>query len=430
MAKIVVLSMAYRGDVHPYVPVASELAHRGHDVTFIVPREFHQEFEAEPFRCVHSGSDFAPSELNKHGAWLARWGMRFGGVRLLELYIGEFTVPHLEPMYDAVHRALDGADLLFCHSTAGIVGSMAAEKLDVPWISGDLFPMLIPTATASPAPNIPALGRRVNRMTWRIARSTRPNRLSYATEIAGFRRSLGLDARRRSMIDARISPHLNLGMVSPNYLAPAPDWPTNYELTGFTHWQNAETPLSADVATFLDAGEPALLVTLGTLAASVNPERFQLAIDAAAAAGLRTLSLCSTQLIADALSTRNDAAQHMAVPFAPLSQVLPHVRAVVHSGSHGTNSMTLAAGLPSIIVPSIFDQVWHARRQEELGTGIHVPKARNLGDALARLVGDPSMAARAKEFATALADEDGVTMTTDRIEDVLNAQVTATRCRE
>ena len=49
MSKIVVLSMAYRGDVFPYVPVATELCRRGHQVTFVVPREFHKELAAEPF---------------------------------------------------------------------------------------------------------------------------------------------------------------------------------------------------------------------------------------------------------------------------------------------------------------------------------------------------------------------------------------------
>ncbi len=123
MARVVVYSMAYRGDVHPYVPIATELVNRGHDVTFVVPREFHAELANEPFECVHSGSDFSPSELNKHGEWLARWGMRLGGVRLLELYFGEFTIPHLAPMYEAVHDTLEAADLLFCHSTAGTVGA-------------------------------------------------------------------------------------------------------------------------------------------------------------------------------------------------------------------------------------------------------------------------------------------------------------------
>lgn len=419
MARIVVSSMAYRGDVHPYVPIATELVNRGHEVTFVVPREFHAELASEPFNCVHSGSDFSPTELNKHGEWLARWGMRLGGIRLLELYFGEFTIPHLAPMFEAVHDALDGADALFCHSTAGIIGAMAAEKLDVPWISGDLFPMLIPTKSSSPAPNVPSLGPRLNPLLWKIARSTRPNRLSYTREFSEFRSRLGLPAERRSAIDMRISPHLNLGMASRHYIDLAPDWPSNYELTGFTHWENTGGTAPNSVNDFLDAADPPLLVTLGTLAATANPERFQNTIDAADSLGIRTLSLCSTAQNAAALTARNDASRHLAVPFAPLSRVLPRVRAVVHSGSHGTNSMALAAGLPSVIMPSVFDQVWHARRQEQLGTGIHAAKGRHLAETIRQLVSDTSLTDHAEALAGRLATEDGVAVTTQRIEDFL-----------
>ncbi len=50
MAKIVVYSMAYRGDVFPFVPIASALARAGHEATYVVPREFHPLFRDEPFR--------------------------------------------------------------------------------------------------------------------------------------------------------------------------------------------------------------------------------------------------------------------------------------------------------------------------------------------------------------------------------------------
>ena len=408
--------MAYRGDVHPFVPIATELADRGHDVTFVVPREFHHAFAAEPFSCVHSGSDFAPSALDEHGPWLARWGMRFGGARLLELYFGEFTVPHLPAMYEAVYSALDGADLLISHSTAALVGAMAAEARDLPWISGDLFPMLIPTETSSPAPNVPSLGRIGNRLMWRLARSTRPDRLSYAGDFASFRRRLGLRADRRSPIDLRISPHENLGMVSPHYVPPAPDWPDHYTLTGFTHWGEDAGDVPADVEAFLE-GAPPVLVTLGTLAAATHPERFDAAIDAADAVGRRTLSLCSRTETAARLSAERDPARHLAVPYAPLARVLPRVAAVVHSGSHGTNSMTLAAGKPSVIVPSIFDQLWHAKRQQALGTGVHSPQAKGVRDAVRRVCDDPELTEAATRFAAKLANEDGVTAAADRIED-------------
>jgi len=41
--------MAHRGDVFPYVPIANELATRGHDVIYVVPREFHALFAGEAF---------------------------------------------------------------------------------------------------------------------------------------------------------------------------------------------------------------------------------------------------------------------------------------------------------------------------------------------------------------------------------------------
>ncbi len=416
MAKIVVHSMAYRGDVHPYVPVATELTRRGHEVTFVVPREFHAEFAAEPFTCVHSGSDFSPAELDKHGEWLAKWGMRFGGIRLLELYFGEFTVPHLEAQFQAVCEASVGADVIFCHSTAGIVSAMAAEAHGIPWISGDLFPMLIPTETRSFIPGGPSMGPRLNRLGWKVARLTRPYRLTYADAFVRFRATKGLDATVRSPLDLRISPHMNLGMASPHYVEPAPDWPDNYVMTGFTHWENAAGDMPEGLDAFLDGGEPPLLVTLGTLAAAAHPDRFDAAVEAADDLGLRTASLCSIDATVDRLRGRFDPARHGAWPFAPLSKVLGRVRGVVHSGSHGTNSMTLAAGLPSIVIPSIFDQVWHAKRQVELGTGLYAKRARDLPGAIGQLAKDQSLADRAAELGSCIHAEDGTALTADQIE--------------
>ncbi len=93
-----------------------------------------------------------------------------------------------------------------------------------------------------------------------------------------------------------------------------------------------------------------LLSALGTLAASSHPERFEAAVRAADALGGRTVSLCSLNSTVDELSRRFDPSQHGVWRFAPLAQVLPRVRGVLHSGSHGTNSMTLAAdtGVPPI----------------------------------------------------------------------------------
>lgn len=199
--------------------------------------------------------------------------MRLGGVRLLQLYFGTFTIPYLDAQFDAINDALNGADPLFTHSTAAVIGAMAAEAHGIPWISGDLFPMSIPTATRSFSPAVPSLGPTLNRLGWKLARSARPNRLTFAADFAAFRRRKGLDSTLRGPIDLRISPHLNLGMASPHYLSGAPDWPDNYVMTGFTHWQNTTAAMPEGIEEFLANGDPPLLITLGTLAAASHPER-------------------------------------------------------------------------------------------------------------------------------------------------------------
>jgi UDP:flavonoid glycosyltransferase YjiC (YdhE family) len=63
---VVFYAMGYRGDVLPFVAIARAMGEAGHDVPFVVPREFHPLLRDEPFRCIHSGRDFAPKTLDSH----------------------------------------------------------------------------------------------------------------------------------------------------------------------------------------------------------------------------------------------------------------------------------------------------------------------------------------------------------------------------
>jgi UDP:flavonoid glycosyltransferase YjiC (YdhE family) len=49
VARITVVSMAFWGDVMPFVPIANELAGRGHNVTFAVPEGFWPMLANEAF---------------------------------------------------------------------------------------------------------------------------------------------------------------------------------------------------------------------------------------------------------------------------------------------------------------------------------------------------------------------------------------------
>ncbi len=419
MAKIVVYSMAYRGDVFPYVPIASELGRRGHEVVFVVPREYHPLFDAEPFRCVHSGTDFSAESLDHHAEYVSRWGNKLGGAMLLRLYFGVFTIPHLRAMFDAVDAELADADLLISHPAAAVVGSMAAELRGVPVLVGDLFPMILPSEF-SPLMGMPYLGRRVNRSLIRLARSGSTDRLTGADAFREFRRDLGLSTAGWNVIDGRLSPTSNLGLMPSAYVEAKPDWPPNYRLVGFTPWRGPDHGrLDDDVKSFLDAGSPPVVVTLGTSAASARPEVFEQAIAALDHVGARGVILTSNDPITHRVG-KITGPQHLVRPFVPLAPLLDSASAIIHSGAHGTNSLALLAGVPSVVIPCLFDQVFHARAQERLGTGVWVRRRRTVADGLRSMLDiDGGFAARAREFATEIGHQDGVDAAADGAESLV-----------
>ena len=419
MARIVVYSMAYRGDVFPYVPIASELARRGHEVTYVVPREFHHLFEAEPFRCVHSGSDFSPIVLDEYGKYVARWGKKLGGGMLGRLYFTKLTVPHLDDMFAAIDAEMADADLLVSHPAAAVIGAMSCEKRNLAWVCGDLFPMLVPTAT-SPPMGMANLGKLSNRASWRIARSRLAGWMFSRREIVAFRTKIGLSTPKRwSLIDARLSPHLNLALVSPHYVDVASDWPENYHPVGFTLWNGPnQGRLADDVLKFLADGTPPVVVTLGTSAASANPLLFERIARQLDDHGVRGIFLTSNATVTDRVR-RKVGAQHGVWQFVPLAPLLQHARAVVHSGAHGTNALALAAGLPSVIVPCLFDQAWHGRRQQQLGTGIWVKRMRHLPWAIRQLLVETTLAEKASALGERLRADNGTGTACDEIERLL-----------
>jgi UDP:flavonoid glycosyltransferase YjiC (YdhE family) len=62
--------------------------------------------------------------------------------------------------------------------------------------------------------------------------------------------------------------------------------------------------------------------------------------------------------------------------YAPHSQLLPHCAAFFNHGGVGSISQGLAAGIPQIVVPNVFDQEDNGMRIERLGVGVTVSMSR------------------------------------------------------
>jgi len=416
MATIVLYAVAYRGDVLPLAPIGWELARRGHDVRFVCPNELHALVRGEGITTYDADEgDLSPSGLDAHGAYIEKWGTRLGGVMTVKLYLRDLCATRLPQLTAAVDAALDGADLLVAHPASTLVGRIPAEARGIPWAVADMLPGLIPTADRPPDGfHLPAWSPRLNRATWRQAARI-AGLLGGEEMFLAARRERGLPAERGYVFNGRISPLLHLGLASAHYFLEPSDLPS-YRSCGFSSWTEPDDPLADDVRAYLDDGDQPVLVTLGTSAASAADGVFGRAAEALDDLGLRAIFVTGND--ANAASVRG---RRGVWPFVPLGPVLARCRAALQSGAQGTNALVLGAGIPSVVVPLLFDQVWNGRRNTELGLGTMVrrPTVANLRTALEHVTSDPALARSATSFAALLAEEHGPTTAADEIETVL-----------
>lgn len=413
MSRIVVCSAAYLGDVAPFIPVANRLAERGHDVSFLAPEGFRSVLEGEQFRFVPYPLDFSSSGMHadpRHER-LMRHPYR-NAAQLGHYWMGKGFADDPGAAARSLRDAFDGADAVVTHPTFGSVTIPAAHALGVPVAVGHLFAMMIPTAAWAPpiGPRSPDLTRPVNRAAWRGLRAA-SGPVFHDKVVNAFRRDLGQPKMRGNAGWAWTEAEATVTLVSPHYYGEgADDWPP-VTWGGFSIWSGGGG-VSEEVDAFIGNGnDPPVLVTLGTSAASGAGGQF-----ARIGRDLDQLGLRSLLLVGDAKNLAQLRNRAGAFTFAPIVPLLPRCRVAVISGALGGLAAALRAGVPIVVVPQLFDQIWHGHRVQDLGLGIHVRKDSQVGAAVARIVADPSYAERSKDFAAKLANEDGAAILADAAE--------------
>ena len=69
---------------------------------------------------------------------------------LARYWAQRYTIGELDQVVDATSAVLDGADLMITHPTMGSVTGIVADVVGVPWITGHLFPMMLPSEAERP----------------------------------------------------------------------------------------------------------------------------------------------------------------------------------------------------------------------------------------------------------------------------------------
>ena len=428
MARILLNPFGSLGDLHPFLALAIELQHRGHQATIATS-------EAYRAKVGTAGVGFAPvrpdiGDLLEQPDVLAKlWDPAHG----TEYLIRDYLAPRIEESYTDLDEACTSADLLLTHSAA-YAGPIVAEVRRLPWLSIVLQPSLFLSAYDPPVlpptwvKSFYGLGRPAIRMLFALGRA---HVRAWCKPILQLRRRLSLPTLKNPVFEAQFSPHGTLALFSPRFAAPQPDWPPRTSTTGFVFYdqlgagfagftRERQETAAAELNHFLRAGPPPLLFTLGSSAVMQPGNFFEESVEAALRLDMRAVLLVGRQQ-RDQLR-RSIPESILLADYAPYSQVMPQASAIVHQGGIGTTAQALRAGRPMLVVPWAHDQPDNAQRTQKLGVARTLNRKNYHGKQVAaelRLLLEPSYAQAATRLSQQLAAEKGLAAACDEIEATL-----------
>lgn len=417
MARVAVTSAVYLGDVAPFLAVGRCLAERGHDVVAVLPEGFRAALAGEPMAFHRYALDCSPAAMHADPEHERLLRAPFRNVAALGRYwMDRAFTDDVDAAVASLEAGFAGADVVVTHPTFGAAAIPVARSMGIPTVVGQLFPMMIPTDRWTPplGARNPRLPAPLSRLTWSFLRHA-SGRTMRDDRVNAVRARLGSPPVRGASGFTWLEADRTVVLASRHYYGEgAADWPP-VEWGGFAAWEGPPgQALGPELEAFLDDGPPPVLITLGTSAATGAADRFRTMRAGLAAAGHR-----SVLLVGPTVDVGSLAGEPGVVPFAPMHLVLPRCSAAVVSGALGGMAAAMRAGVPLVVHPQLFDQVWNGRRVEQLGVGRMVRRPSRVAGAVSAVLADPGVAERARALAMRLASEDGASACADAVESLL-----------
>ena len=401
--RILLSTIGSRGDVQPLVALASQLKARDHEVRLCVPPDFREWVEGLGIAVTPIGP-----EVRKFAASRAMsTGPRAPLTAEQRRQIGAATVA---TQFETITAAARGCDIVVAATALQIAARSVAEKLGIPYVFVAYSPTVLPSPHHSP-PALPPLPGQPTP-------STTDNRELWALDAARFNDLFGeaLNAHRASLglppvDDVRSHMFTNQPWLAADpILGPWPDPAEGVLQTGAWILPD-DRPLSRELETFLESGEPPIYFGFGSTPA--RQETVQMMLQSARALGRRVI--VSRGWFDDSLI--DDESDALAIREVNVHALFPRVAAVVHHGGAGTTTAAALAAAPQVVVPHQYDQLYWARQVQRLGIGsAHMPETATT-EAFTRALEQvltPDVAASARSVATAVR-RDGVRIAADHL---------------
>ncbi|MGE0490071.1 MAG: glycosyltransferase [Vulcanimicrobiota bacterium] len=368
------------GDVLPLVGLAREMQRRGHDCVFFANPAFEAavisaQIELHPVGTVEE-YHLATSDPDLYHP---RKGLST---------VGKFLALTLERDFEAMLERLTDQPTVLVGTTLSLPVRCLADYRQLPAVTVHLQPSVVRSHVDPPLldPSARPLPAWLDRLLWFGLDHLLVDPL-LAAAANRLRRRLGLTRIRGVLGRYQQLADLTL-LFFPEWFSGRPsDWPANLEFCGFPLYDlEGATQLDAPIENFLaqarQQGRQVVVFTGGTGFGNL-PEFYARAVEA-----------CGDR--AGILLTRHAANLPERLPdnvltahYAPFSQLLPRVDAIVHHGGIGTLSQALAAGIPQVICPLAHDQFDNARRIERLGYGLWCRQPDQLRESLSQAFSKP-----------------------------------------
>jgi UDP:flavonoid glycosyltransferase YjiC (YdhE family) len=302
-------------------------------------------------------------------------------------------------------------DVIINQLPGGLYGYDLAEKLNIPMLGAAVmpltrtrtFPMLAFPAGFARFPGYNALSYHLaEQSVWQVFRPT-INRWRTKT--------LGLPKQRFGgnfgQVGIQQYPILN-GFSS--HVVPRPlDWSEHVHITGYWFPRDEVWQPPDSLRKFIESGTPPVFIGFGSMPVRQPKQTTAVILEALKLSGQRAILHAGWAGIGD-----DDLPETVyKIDYAPYAWLFPQMAAVVHHGGSGTTAFGLRAGIPTLIIPFLFDQFYWGRRIATLGMGPKpVPfrklSAARLGKALAIAATDRQMGQRAIALGQKIQQEEGV----------------------
>lgn len=406
---ITILALGSYGDVLPIATLGKGLKVAGHEVRLVTFENF-EKMAAQHGLNFHPIRGDSQAILNAgSGQALTESGQNI--IRAWWAAMQSFGVLAESIAHDLSSPTLWKTDIIINQMPAGLYGYDLAEKMSVPMIMAAVmpinrtrhFPMLaFPTLFAHfPGYNVISY-RILEQLMWQWFRPT-INRWRKET--------LGLPKQSFGGYFGEVGtsrvPILN-GFSA--QVVPRPvDWGESVHVTGYWFPEEENWQPPDDLLAFIETGSPPVFIGFGSMSVRDPEGTTAVIFEALKQSGLRAILHAGWA----GIGADNLPDHVFKIDYAPYGWLFPQMAAVVHHGGSGTTAFGLRAGIPSLILPFLFDQFYWGRRIFTLGVG---PKpipfrklsVSRLAEALTLATTDRLMRERAVVLAEKIHAENGI----------------------